>query len=49
MSAQEPAPEHPRNVDGVHETAPAELAQIEVGRTVDEFVAWNAALERGDA
>jgi len=83
MTTQEPVPEHPRNVDGVHETVPAELGQIEVGRTlgndarqrlradgftdrqidewvqtyvaevgggsVDEFVAWIAALERGDA
>ena len=34
MTTQEPVPEHPRNVDGVHETVPAELGQIEVGRTL---------------
>ena len=34
MTTQEPVPEHPRNVDGVHETVPAELGQIEGGRTL---------------
>lgn len=83
MTTQEPQPEHPHDVDGVHETVPAELGQIEAGRTlgndardrlradgftdqqidewaqtyvaevgggtVDEFVAWIVALERGNA
>ncbi len=48
MTTQEPVPEHPRNVDGVHETVPAELGQIEGGRTLGEFVAWITVLERGN-